>query len=201
MPAPDLTTLTWPRRTGRLLLRPATLDDVDAIHDFRRLPDVVRYLSHDVLSRDQVAARVADRIGRATIEADRPCLGLVVVERGTGRVVGDAMLALERSTSVWTAEMEAWEGVIGYAFHPDVHGCGYATETARELLHLGFGVLGLRRIAAAAYAENVGSNRVLQKVGMRLEGRVLEHSLGKDGRWLDDNEWAMLRHEWDRRGR
>ena len=31
---------------------------------------------------------------------------------------------------------------------------------------------------------------------MRLEVTSRAHSLGKDGRWLDVNLWAVLREEW-----
>lgn len=196
MPTPDLTGLRWPRLTERLALRPATLDDVDAIHVYRGLPEVARHLSHDVLSRDEVAARVADRIERATLEAQRPCLWLVVEEREAGGIVGDAMLSLKTSDNISAVPTDEWEGAIGYAFDPRVHGRGYATEAARELLRIGFELLGLRRISAEAYAENAASNRVLAKIGMRLEARILEQSLGKEGRWLDDNRWAILRREW-----
>jgi RimJ/RimL family protein N-acetyltransferase len=201
MPVPDLAGLVWPRRTARLVLRPATLDDVDAIHSYRGLPEVVRHLSHDVLTRDEVAARVADRIERASIDVPRPCLGLVVEEPESGEVVGDAMVSVRASESISRSETDEWEGVIGYAFDPRVHGRGFATEAARELLVIGFDALGLRRICADAFTENVPSNRVLAKIGMRLEATLCEKALGKDGRWLDDNRWAILRHEWDHPGR
>lgn len=198
MSVPDLSGLPWPRRTDRLLLRPATLDDVDAIHSYRRLPEVVRHLSHDVLTRDEVAARVADRIRRATIDEPRPCLALVVEEREGGAVVGDAMLSLKPSDTISTVATDEWDGIIGYAFDPRAHGRGYATEVARELLVVGFDALGLRRISADAFADNVASNRVLAKIGMQLEATIREKALGKDGRWLDDNRWAILRREWRR---
>lgn len=64
MPGPDLTGLRWPRRTERLLLRPATPDDVDAIHQYRSLPEFTRYVTHGVLSREGVSARVQERTER-----------------------------------------------------------------------------------------------------------------------------------------
>ena len=111
-------------------------------------------------------------------------------------VVGDVMLSLKASDSISTVATDEWEGIIGYAFDPRVHGRGYATEVARELLVVGFDLLGLRRVSGEAFAENVASNRVLAKIGMRLEATVREKALGADGRWLDDNRWAILRHEW-----
>ena len=54
----------------------------------------------------------------------------------------------------------------------------------------------LARITADAYADNIASNRVLRRIGMRLEATIRAKSLGKDGTWLDDNTWALLREEW-----
>jgi RimJ/RimL family protein N-acetyltransferase len=105
------------------------------------------------------------------------------------------MLRLEPSRSIGPVTDE-WEGTIGYALHPDVHGRGLAAEAAAELLAVGFLELGLRRITADAYADNVASNRVLRRIGMRLESTSVATSLGKDGTWLDDNTWALLREEW-----
>jgi len=196
VPRPDLARLTWPRTTGRLELRPLTLDDVDAIWAFRRLPEVVVHLSHDVLTHDEVRDRIASRIERGRPGAAEPMLALALVERRTHRVVGDVMLRLEPSHSIARTPSDQWEGTIGYALHPDLHGRGYAAEAATELLAVGFRDLGLRRITADAYADNVASNRVLRRIGMRHESTVLAKSLGKDGTWLDDNTWALLREEW-----
>lgn len=199
MVAPDLSALEWPRRTGRLLLRPATLDDVDAIHGYRSRPDFARYVSHDPLSRDDVVARVQERMDRGRPGARKPGLGLAVEERSGGRLVGDVMLMVKPSRTI-SVPVDAWEGVIGYGLHPDVHGQGYAAEVAAALLRLGFDDLGLRRIRADAMTDNAASNRVLEKIGMRLEATEREACLGKDGRWLDVSWWAILRGEWLARG-
>lgn len=194
--ARDLSRLQWPRLTERLALRPLSLDDVDAVHAYRCLPEVVVHLSHDVLSRDQVRHRIAQRIERGRPGAAEPLLGLAVEELRTGRVVGDVMLRIEPSHSIARMPTDAWEGTIGYALHPDVQGRGLAAEAAAELLVIGFGELRLRRITADAYADNIASNRVLRRIGMRHEATVRAKSLGKDGTWLDDNTWALLREEW-----
>ena len=194
--SPDLSRLVWPRLTDRLLLRPLTLDDVDAVHAYRCLPEVVVHLSHDVLTHDEVRERIAQRIERGRPGAVEPLLGLAVEERRTRRVVGDVMLRLEACHSIGRAPAQEWEGTIGYALHPDVQGRGLAAEAAAELLVIGFRDLGLRRITADAKADNNASNRVLRRIGMRHEATVRAKSLGKDGTWLDDNTWALLREEW-----
>ncbi|WP_344255939.1 GNAT family protein [Terrabacter carboxydivorans] len=198
MSAPNLAGLTWPRLTRRLALRPLTLDDVDAVLAYRSLPEVVVHLSHDVLDREQVHDRIAQRLARGRPGAREPLLGLAVEELRTGQVVGDVMLGIEPSHSIARSASGEWEGTIGYALHPDVHGQGLAAEAAAELLVIGFRDLGLRRVTADAYAyaDNVASNRVLRRIGMRLEATTIAKSLGKDGTWLDDNTWSLLREEW-----
>jgi RimJ/RimL family protein N-acetyltransferase len=126
--------------------------------------------------------------------AKEPALGLAV-EDGDGRLVGDVLLKVKRARSI-AGPADAWEGVIGYGLDPEVHGRGYAVEVAAELVVLGFRDLALRRISADAMRENVPSNRVLEKVGLRLETTERASVLGKDGRWLDRNVWAILREEW-----
>jgi len=59
---------------------------------------------------------------------------------------------------------------------------GYATEAARRLLTFGFDELKLHRIFATCDPNNKGSVRVLEKTGMRCEGRLREHKRVK-GKW------------------
>jgi RimJ/RimL family protein N-acetyltransferase len=148
-----------------------------------------------VLTREQVAARVRERAERSLVGAREPGLGLALEERDSGRLLGDVMLRVKPARTI-AGPVDAWEAMVGYGLHPDVHGQGYAAEAVTALLSIGFRDLGLRRIRADAMAENVPSNRVLEKVGMRLEATEREASLGKDGRWLDVNWWAILRAEW-----
>jgi RimJ/RimL family protein N-acetyltransferase len=49
-------------------------------------------------------------------------------------------------------------------------GRGYATEAARAIVDFAFGELGLNRVFAYHFTSNPASGRVLQNIGMRLEG-------------------------------
>ena len=68
-------------------------------------------------------------------------------------------------------------------------------QAARGLLAFGFETLGLHRIAATCDTGNVGSARVLEKIGMRREALFREDSLLR-GRWRDSFLYAVLEHEW-----
>ena len=64
---------------------------------------------------------------------------------------------------------------LGYWIGCDFWGQGFATEAGKAIVALGFGQLGLRRIHAHHLASNPASGRVLQKIGMQREGLLREH--------------------------
>jgi RimJ/RimL family protein N-acetyltransferase len=91
--------------------------------------------------------------------------------------------------------VEASDGEIGYVLHKDYWGRGIATEAVEVLLRFGFEELKLHRIFATCMTENLGSKRVLEKNGLRLEGHLKENVLQR-GRWRDSLIYAILDYEW-----
>ena len=78
---------------------------------------------------------------------------------------------------------------------PAVQGRGLGTEFAAALLDLAVDGLGVRRVEASCFAENLASRRVMEKIGMRCEGVFVEESLHRSGRWLDGMAFAILARE------
>ncbi|HMB61757.1 MAG TPA: GNAT family protein, partial [Eudoraea sp.] len=75
-------------------------------------------------------------------------------------------------------------------------GKGYATEAVRAVLKFGFRVLKLHRMEAGCAVDNIASIRVLEKVGMQMEGqrrKVLPLQQG----WSDNYEFAILDTDFD----
>jgi RimJ/RimL family protein N-acetyltransferase len=62
---------------------------------------------------------------------------------------------------------------IGFAFLPAHRGKGYAHESAAAVMALGKERFGLKRIVAITSEDNDASGKLLEKLGMRLEGRVV----------------------------
>ncbi|WP_245976727.1 GNAT family N-acetyltransferase [Oceanobacillus arenosus] len=87
-------------------------------------------------------------------------------------------------------------GEVAYIVNPDHWGKGIATEAATLLIDFGFEKLKLHRIYATCDPRNVGSSKVLEKVGMTKEGRIREDLLIKDG-WRDSLIYSVLEHEWN----
>jgi RimJ/RimL family protein N-acetyltransferase len=173
--------------TERMHLRPYVLDDLDAFHDLHSRPDVARYLPWPV--RDEDASRTAlARHQDLTVAADDRGLTLAGFDHGTGRLVGEFVVILRT--------VEHLGGELGYVLHPDFQGRGLATEGARHLLHVGFDVIGLRRIIARIDARNTASAAVLRRLGMRHEAHLVQNELVK-GEWTDEDDFALLRSEWE----
>ena len=78
-----------------------------------------------------------------------------------------------------------------------VRGRGVASEAIRLVVDFGFGTLGLHRIQAGAFRENVASQKALERCGFRLEGVFRQkYYLSKESEWTDCLEYAMLYDEW-----
>jgi RimJ/RimL family protein N-acetyltransferase len=173
--------------TERLVLRAETADDAEAIHAYRNLPEVHRYLPHGDIDVEVIRDRIVT-VWSGPFEKDGDVLGLAVEERTTGRLVGDAVL-FWRST-------EHRGGEIGYALDPGFTGLGYATEAARAVLGLGFEQYGMHRIVARLDARNLASARVLERLGMRREAHFVQNEWFK-GEWSDELVYAILADEWN----
>jgi ribosomal-protein-alanine N-acetyltransferase len=117
----------------------------------------MRYLGKGVRTREETESALV-----AAIEHwQRHEFGLwIVEERNEGRFLGRCGLRYFQDTP----EVE-----LSYAFGKSAWGRGIASEATAASVKFGFQQLGLERIVAIAIPENVGSRRVLEKLGMRYE--------------------------------
>ncbi len=180
--------VAWPRRTERLLIRPAVPEDHAATFGFRS----------DVSVGHWVGSWTDDPQLHRWIFTDTDRLARTLVYETGGRVVGDLMLAVR---DAWTQlevrdRGEGVEAEIGWSQDPAVGGRGLATEAVRELLAVCFDDLGLRRVTAACFAGNESSWRLMERVGMRRETSGRRDALHRSGEWLDSYGYALLAEEW-----
>ncbi len=86
-------------------------------------------------------------------------------------------------------------GELGYWIGKHYWGQGYCTKAVRELVRFGFEQLGLHRIFGQHMSRNVASGRVMQKIGLKHEGRLRQH-LRRWDTFTDMECWGLLRNEW-----
>ncbi|WP_436762256.1 GNAT family N-acetyltransferase [Streptosporangium sp. V21-05] len=178
---------SYPVRTDRLILRPYTPADLDALYAIHRLPEVARYLYWEPRDREQTREALERKINETALLEEGQSLTLAVELAATGELLGDVLL-------MWHSRAHR-SGEIGYVFHPGHHGKGYATEAARAVLELGFDGLGLHRLTGRLDARNEASARVLEKLGMRREAHFVDNEIVK-GEWTSELVYAVLRREW-----
>ncbi|GIF66833.1 N-acetyltransferase [Asanoa ishikariensis] len=178
---------TYPVRTERLLLRPLTADDTDALLAYRSRPDVCRYVPFAPMDREVIADRLASQWALTSLTDEGQVLALGAELAETGQLVGDVVLFFHSRTHR--------SGEIGYVINPDFEGNGYATEAARALLRLAFEDLGLHRVVGRIDERNEPSAKVLRRLGLRQEARLV-HSEWFKGEWSTELDFAMLADEW-----
>jgi RimJ/RimL family protein N-acetyltransferase len=184
----DLGAVDWPVRTERLTIRPCAPGDLEATWRLRSRPGVGEWLTQSHDDREEYERRFADPDRMAKV---------LVVERD-GVLVGDQMVVIE---DAWgqvevAGEASAVQAEIGWIVDPEHAGQGYATEAARELVRICFEDLGMRRVFAVSFADNVASWRLMERLGMRREQYGVRDSLHRTRGWLDSVRYALLAEEW-----
>jgi RimJ/RimL family protein N-acetyltransferase len=178
---------TYPIETERLLLRPFTASDFDDLYAYQSRDDVTRYLYWGARTEDEVRKALEFKIAGVAINVEGDAIVLAAELKETNEMIGDLDLC-------WVSE-EHRQGEIGYIFHPDHQGRGYATEAARVLLRIAFEDLKLHRVVGRVEARNIGSARVLEKLGMRQEAHLVENEYVR-GEWQSELVYAILDREW-----
>ncbi|MBW8349665.1 GNAT family N-acetyltransferase [Bacillus sp. IITD106] len=170
-------------------LRQIMEKDWPDIHTYASLPEVSRFQPWGPNTEEDTKAFVNQILNDAKVRP-RTRYVYVIIEKELNKIIGSSELNI-RDFSNRTGE-------VAYIVHPDYWGKGYATEAARLMTKLGFTAFNLHRIFATCDTRNIGSAKVLEKVGMTLEGRMREDVLIKDG-WRDSYLFSILEHEWKAR--
>jgi RimJ/RimL family protein N-acetyltransferase len=156
-----------PVETDRLLLRPFTDEDVEALHAMWSDPEVGPWVGGTHTDPSESVEELAEHLRHQ----QRHGFGFwAVEERATGRLVGEVGLMLFENRG---PEIET-----GWCFVRETWGRGYAREAAARWLELGFDELGLDRVIAVILPENERSIRLARALGMRETGR--RHAYGRE---------------------
>jgi RimJ/RimL family protein N-acetyltransferase len=175
--------------TERLELRSVVDQDIDRILEYRNLPEVTRWLIRTVV--DPVAFRAAWR--RSAEDPNDHSMAVVL----DGVVIGTVLLEVVDGMGQ-PGMPSRTEARLGYIFDPAYGGRGYATEAATAMVAYAFEQLGMRRITAGCFADNLASVRILEKVGMRREQHGVGDSWQAELGWVDGYTYGLLAEEWRR---
>lgn len=170
-------------KAGRLLLRPWSERDVDALVAAFGDEAIQRWHARTVESPREASELMDEWNARWSAES---AARWVVVDIAGDEVVGQVGLR-----SIDFAEGEA---DISYWVVPQSRQHGVATESVSALARWAFDDLGLHRLELHHAPLNAASCRVAVKTGFVLEGTMREKALHTDG-WHDMHLHARLRHD------
>ena len=148
--------------TERLILRELSAEDAEFVLELVNEPAWKKNIG-DRGIRTQDAAREYILNGPAA-SYEKFGFGLWLVElKESGKPIGICGL-IKRDT------LEDVD--IGFAFLERFWSKGYAVESAVAVMDYGRDVIGLKRIVAITVPDNLGSIKVLEKIGMRFEKMI-----------------------------
>ena len=172
--------------TPRLLLREFGTDDWPDVLAYQRDPRYLRFYAWTDRTEAEVRGFVQMFVDQQA-NGPRRKFQLAITLSDSGQLIG--------SCGIRRKPENDWEADIGYELAPEHWGQGYATEAAKAIVDFGFRELGLHRISSWCIADNAASARVLERVGLRPEGRLRENEHFK-GRWWDTLLYALLASDW-----
>jgi ribosomal-protein-alanine N-acetyltransferase len=194
-------TLQKELRTPRLLLRHFSSKDVEDLMEYSADPEWARYqcniLPHPYSRRDAetLTAMFSDPAswerGHAGLPSCASGAGLLQVFAVVfeSKVVADVVLN-QRADDLQNERCE-----LAYSLSRRYWGKGLITEASRAALGWAFPTFSLNRVFATCDPRNVGSWRVLEKLGMRREGHLRNHIVWQ-GEARDLLYYGVLRSEW-----
>jgi RimJ/RimL family protein N-acetyltransferase len=142
--------------TERLLLRMYQPPELEIIYKMLTDKNVTRFYPPGFsITREDVLASLPRRLERWR---ERGFAQLGVFEKTNENLIGYCGLQYFDNTP----EVE-----IYYGFFKDAWGKGYATEAARAMLRFGFEETTLDKIVAGTHPDNIASQKVLQKIGLK----------------------------------
>jgi RimJ/RimL family protein N-acetyltransferase len=157
------------------------------------LPDLLEFVSHPSVANEVEQMGTTTEQIQAYIEVQNSfqhfephqIFDLAIERNQAGKLIGIV-------TAIGKHHLKV---EIGYGLGITQRGQGYATEAARALMNYCFSSLGMHRVQAIASSDNPASCRVLERLGMKLEGRLREANM-RNGNWHDLLYYGILRTEW-----
>ena len=149
----------------RLLYRPIAISDAEALFELDSNPKVHEYLGNNpVTSIDEVYGYIGS-IQQQYIDNGIGRFALVLKE--TNEVIGWA--GIKFITEPENNHVNFYD--LGYRLQEKHWRKGYALEAAKAWLDYGFNQMNIPTMYASANVNNIGSNTILQRIGMIQNGQ------------------------------
>jgi len=184
-----MTTTDWknalPVLTGRgVTLREVRLSDAASLYELLTTEEVSRFISPPP----------------TTVEGFERFIQWTHGERAGGRYICFAVVPQGLDTAIGLFQIRQLEPGFGtaewgFALGSPFWGTGVFMDAARLMVEFAFESVGVHRLEARAAVVNGRGNGALAKIGAVKEG-VLRKSFLRNGEYLDQALWSMVRDDW-----
>ena len=166
-----------------MLFKEIGLNDLNHLKGIYQNKDIMKYALHDAFS-DHEILKYMERILENNSKRENSTLYeyQVFVQ---GAFIGLANIEVIRKTPV------GGSGDIGYFLLPEYWHKGYGTEICKELIRICFEDLHFHKAIALCHENNIGSWKVMEKSGMRREGKFINHRY-KHGKFVNELQYGIL---------
>lgn len=143
-------------KTERLLLRPLTLADADAVWKWVSDERVARYMVYPTYTEKE---KLNEWLRCMEAQTDNYEFGFVRL--ADGDLIGSGSIAPDRKEGFWG---------FGYNLRYDCWGQGYATEAAKAMIDFAKSTFGATHFRSSHAEPNLASGRVMEKCGLHFVG-------------------------------
>ena len=178
--------------TERLILRDYCEDDFNEYYRLKTDSKTMYYLQDIQLHTKEEAYEDFHKVLEDLSNFDRKFYFMHMELKDSHEQVGSAGYTVMNDTPV---------GKIvgaGYFIYPKFWGKGYTTEAFRRVLEFAFCNNNVYRVSTGCLAENIGSERVMQKCGLIKEAEHIDHEW-HDGKMKTRLEYRLLKREWEQK--
>ena len=169
--------------TERLILREMLLSDAEALFEMDSNPKVHQYLWNKPLTDISEVYQYIEKVRNQYLENN---IGrFVVVLKESNELIGWA--GLKYNTEIVNNKVHFYD--IGYRLNEKFWGKGYASEASFAWLEYGFMVMKINVMEAAAHTDNIASNRILQKIGLKMTEKYMEDGVAWNWYELENNSF------------
>jgi RimJ/RimL family protein N-acetyltransferase len=172
--------------TDRFLLREILPSDIDGMFELDSDPEVHKYLGNNPVSN---RAQIVDTINFVRQQYMDYGIGRwAIIDKKTNEFMGWS--GLKFVTELTNKHQNYYD--LGYRLIRKYWRQGIATETAMIALDYAFNVLKVEAVYAAASCENIGSNKILQRIGLNF----IETFFYKD---IECNWYKLNKQEYEKK--
>ena len=146
--------------TERLILKPTSEEDAEFILELFNTPKWIKYVGDRNIrtvenARDYIQTKMLSQLERLGYS------NYTLIRKADNCKIGICGLF----------DRDGVEGIeIGFAFLPEYEKKGYAFESANKLKNVAFSEFGLAEINAITVKDNISSQKLLEKLGLKLNG-------------------------------